>query len=241
MRVVHAPRHFRAQLDRLPQRQGLAPNDTVERPAVDQLHAEVAATVAFAHFVDRHDPGMIQAGGRLGFAPETPEVRLCGPRTKTDDLERDNSVQAFLARPVDHALPAASDFFLQFVIAKIAQLPRFRVQPEGVAGHRGEPFFQQTGSASLLRIVRQGRRPALRAVPALRQHCLTIAQDRDQVPQFILHFPRQHHRPADLFPQQLAIAQSQAMKGLLDRVLGLSSSAATPACESWAGSSVRIS
>jgi hypothetical protein len=54
--------------------------------AVDEIHAEVARTLAFAHFVNGNDAWMIQVGCRLGFPTKALQMRLRGPLAKADDF-----------------------------------------------------------------------------------------------------------------------------------------------------------
>ncbi len=64
---------------------------------------------------------MLQAGGGFGFAAKSLKMCFRGPMTEADNLERDCAIQTFLPGAIDYALTAASDFFQQFVIAKITQ------------------------------------------------------------------------------------------------------------------------
>ena len=110
MRVVRGAGEARDDLHRAPQRQRFAPNELIELSAFDELHAVKAGAVVFADIVDRHDPRVLQTGGRLGFAAETFQMRLARPMSQPDNLQRHEPVQAFLARAIDHALTAAAYF-----------------------------------------------------------------------------------------------------------------------------------
>jgi hypothetical protein len=85
------------------------------------LHAEVARAIALADFVNWDDAWMLETGRRFGFAPKTFQMRFGSPMAKTDDFERHRAVQAFLAGSINHTLTTASDFFLDFVIAKVSK------------------------------------------------------------------------------------------------------------------------
>ena len=80
--VMHGPRQLRDQFCGTPDRNRLFPRDLVELAAFDQIHAEVAITVALADFVNRDDEWMVQAGGCLSF--ETKAFQMCFGRPSTD-------------------------------------------------------------------------------------------------------------------------------------------------------------
>jgi hypothetical protein len=88
--------------------------------AFDKLHAEIARAITLAHFLDRNDGGMIQAGGSFRFPTEALHVRFARPLTEANDSQRHCAVQTFLASTKYHALTAATDFLQQFVIAQFS-------------------------------------------------------------------------------------------------------------------------
>ena len=98
-----------------------APDELIELTAFLEFHAEVAGPVALADFVDRDDPRMLQRCGRLGFAAKSFQVGLTRPMAEANNLKRDEAVETFLARAIDDALTATTDFLEQFVIAKLRQ------------------------------------------------------------------------------------------------------------------------
>jgi hypothetical protein len=54
----------------------------VKLAALDEVHAEVAVTIALTDFVD-WDIGVVQSGGGFCFATKTLEVRFRGPLAET--------------------------------------------------------------------------------------------------------------------------------------------------------------
>src|SRR6266536_65494 len=79
VRMMNRARQFGDAFRRSASRNGLALGHFIESSAIDELHAEVAGTLALAHFVNGNDARMVQAGGRLGFLMETPQVGFGGP------------------------------------------------------------------------------------------------------------------------------------------------------------------
>ena len=64
---------------------------------------------------------MIQAGGGFGFPTKAFQMRLRGPLAKANDFQCDCSVETFLARAINNALAASTDFLEQFVVTEIHQ------------------------------------------------------------------------------------------------------------------------
>ena len=67
MRVVHGARYFCNQLHRLPDRHRLTSHYFVKLAAFDEVHAEVALTIALADLVNRNDARMFEAGCGFRF------------------------------------------------------------------------------------------------------------------------------------------------------------------------------
>src|SRR5207249_9962309 len=123
--------------------------------------------------VNGDDTWMLKTGGGFRFTTESLQVRFRGPMTEADNLERDCAIQTFLPGAIDYALTAASDFFQQFVIAKITQhfsqarstalvgQRRYSDSVLVLAGEQTETGFQQTGAAKFLRRVSENFRTAL--------------------------------------------------------------------------------
>ena len=72
-------------------------------------HQEVTFAV-FAEIIDLRDVGMIESGGRLGFALKTLEKRVVGNELLGDYLDGDASVERKLHAFVDLAHAALGDF-----------------------------------------------------------------------------------------------------------------------------------
>ena len=121
VRVVDCARYLRNQFDRLPDRHWLALGNLIKLAALNKLHAEVTGAIALADFVDGNDTGMIQAGGGFRFPAKALQMRVGSPMAQADHLESNSAVETFLPRAIDYALAATTDFFQQFVIAKIAE------------------------------------------------------------------------------------------------------------------------
>src|SRR5438034_10353580 len=64
---------------------------------------------------------MLEAGSGFRFATETLQMRFCSPVAQADHLQCHCAVKAFLARAVNYALTAPTDFLQQFVIAKVGE------------------------------------------------------------------------------------------------------------------------
>src|SRR4029077_8575506 len=102
-----------------PDRHRLTLEHRIELAAFDQAHAEVAGAIALADFVNWNDAGMVQSGGRFGFATESFHVRFRGPMTQGDYLQCDDAIETFLPGTVNHPLAAPTDFFEELVITEL--------------------------------------------------------------------------------------------------------------------------
>src|SRR5262249_24512964 len=98
----------------------------IETASVDELHREVWPAVMLTDFVDRHDVRMIQLCDRLRLEAEPLPLDRRGLAAAADHLERDDAVETFLPRVVDHAHAALADGAQQLVIAELAQFGRGR-------------------------------------------------------------------------------------------------------------------
>src|SRR4029434_8112603 len=109
MRVVNRARQFRDEFRCVSDRDPRALCHFIELSAIDELHAEVAGTLAFAHFVNGNNAWMIQTGG--GFSFPTKALQMCFgcPRAQAYDFERNCAVQTFLVRAINDSLAAAAD------------------------------------------------------------------------------------------------------------------------------------
>ena len=118
MRVLHRTRNLGHQRHDPPRIIPKAASDILQAPARCEFHAEERqAVVAFAYFVDRQNVWMIEAGCCLRFAPETGK-RFARIRVKAQNaLQRNDSARMTLARAINDAHPAATDFFQDLIIA----------------------------------------------------------------------------------------------------------------------------
>jgi hypothetical protein len=60
-----------------------------------------------------------EVGGGDGLRLKPLNVRRAGKSARQDHLQRDNTIEAALVRPVNDPHAAAANFFEQFVVAKI--------------------------------------------------------------------------------------------------------------------------
>src|SRR5262245_9961514 len=86
MRVMHRACYFCDKFQGLPDRDRCVFNYLVKLTAFDQLHAEVALTIALAHLVDGHNAWMIKACGGFCFQTKAPKVRWRSPLTESNDF-----------------------------------------------------------------------------------------------------------------------------------------------------------
>ncbi len=119
--VVDGACHFRDQVNRAPDGHRFARDYLVELSPFDEFHAEITRTIALTDFVNRDNTWMLETGRSFRFTTETFQMRFGGPISQTDHFERHSAIETFLTRAIDYALTAATDFFLDFVIAKVSK------------------------------------------------------------------------------------------------------------------------
>ena len=88
--------------------------------ALDKFHAEVLLAVVLTHFVNRHDARVIELGDGLGFILEAAQLGVVGQDSGLDHLEGDGAVERDLVRLVNNSHSAAAEFFLNLVVAEVA-------------------------------------------------------------------------------------------------------------------------
>jgi hypothetical protein len=103
---------------RLARGHGSFPCPVSQVPPFHQFHGEVRGPLVLRDFINGNDIWMIQAGSGFRFAAEAFEGGCIGEVSAEQDFQRDNSIEAHLARAVDDAHPAARDFMHKFIIAK---------------------------------------------------------------------------------------------------------------------------
>ena len=59
-------------------RQGIGPGEFIQTAAGDVVHRVVRQAFVLAHFMDRHDVGMLEIGRRLGLGAETLQILVAG-------------------------------------------------------------------------------------------------------------------------------------------------------------------
>ena len=135
MGVVNRPGHLLDQPGSLARRQWAVLDLGREAVALDEAHREVVLPRVFAHFVDRHDAGMIELGRGLGFGAEPLNLPRRRQPAGQDHLQGDEAVERLLPRLEDDAHAA------------LGNLPDQLIIPE--AGH----FFGRHGRTRAMRIL----------------------------------------------------------------------------------------
>src|SRR5262245_40836340 len=79
MCVMNCARHFGNKFHRAPDRQRHTSHYFVKLAAFDEVHAEVALTIALAHLVDGDDARMLQACSGFRFSAKTLQMRFGRP------------------------------------------------------------------------------------------------------------------------------------------------------------------
>ena len=87
----------------------------------DQLHAEVLASLIFAHLEYRHDVRVVQKRDCLSFILEPSPLIVAGQYVGLEQLQRDRAVQADLARLVHNPHAASAQFLDDLVITEVVQ------------------------------------------------------------------------------------------------------------------------
>jgi len=90
----------------------------LQRHAVQVLHGDKALAFVLAHFVDGADVGVIQRGGRAGFAAETLEGDRVLGHVLRQELEGHKAAEFRVLSLVDHTHAAAADLVDDFVAGK---------------------------------------------------------------------------------------------------------------------------
>ena len=108
---------------------------------LDELHAEELLAVVLADLVDRHDPGVVQQGHRLGLVLEPAQLGVVGQHAGLDHLQRHRPVEADLPGLVDDAHAAAAQLLRDRVVAEVAHRRAAGQARRGVAavGGPGRP------------------------------------------------------------------------------------------------------
>ena len=84
--IVHGARQFCDQLHCATDRYRLLLNYFVELATFDQVHAEVATTIALTDFVNRNNEWVVQARSCLSFETEAFQMCFGGPSTDANNL-----------------------------------------------------------------------------------------------------------------------------------------------------------
>jgi hypothetical protein len=121
MRVMNSTGQLHDKFGRAPNRYRLASDHFVKLASFDEVHAEVALPILLAHLVDGNDARMVKLSGSFRFPSKALQMRFGSPRAQANYFERNGTIETLLVRPINHPLPASTDFFQQLVIAKVSQ------------------------------------------------------------------------------------------------------------------------
>src|SRR5262250_1936894 len=109
--VMHSARHLGDELYRLSDRYRCLFNYLIKLAALDELHAEVALTIALAYFVDRNDAWMIEACSGFRFQAKTLKVCWCCPLTEADNFQCNSTVETLLPGTKNDSLSTPDNLF----------------------------------------------------------------------------------------------------------------------------------
>ena len=126
----------------------------VQRAPLEVLHGEVVAAAPLADLVDRHDAGVLQAGGRRRLAPEAGDGGRRDGEVLVQQLERDLPAQRDLFCEVDRAHAAAAELAQDPVVAEHRADLRCRRAAALVGGpavRRREHRFEQVAQVGVVR------------------------------------------------------------------------------------------
>src|SRR4029077_17707178 len=87
-------------------------------PPPNENHAEVAAAIALAHFMNGNDKWMVEVGGGFCFAAKAFQMRFSSPGAQADYFKRNGAIKTFLMSPVNYTLTTPTDLLQQFVVAE---------------------------------------------------------------------------------------------------------------------------
>jgi hypothetical protein len=98
------------EVDGLHRRQRSAAGQELrERPPFDELHHDVLPVAVCAGVVDADDVRLVQAGRRLGLAPEPSHEAGVARELREQDLDRDRPAEDRVEASVDLGHPALAD------------------------------------------------------------------------------------------------------------------------------------
>ena len=120
VRARQAGGDLRPDLERAGRRELLTCQQVAQLVAADQLHRDEREPVGFADLVNDGDVRMLDRRGGLGLLDEAPAPIAVVRQVVGQDLERDIAVQPRVGGAIDHAHPAAADFFGNPIVAERA-------------------------------------------------------------------------------------------------------------------------
>ena len=119
--------NLEADRDRLGHVQRTASQLVRQRLTLEQLHGDEQAAGVFADLVNLTDVGMVDAGRRARFTPQTLARRLVAGERR-DRLQRDHALEALVARLVHHPHAALAELARDGVVPESRRrLPSFGV------------------------------------------------------------------------------------------------------------------
>src|SRR5438128_8860354 len=118
VRVREGARHLHQDLPDLSRRERTARGQHGrERFAAQKLHDKIDHPAGLADAIDRNDAGVLELGGRAGFALEPLDELLVERQGERQDLDRYVALQLLLARLLADGPPAAALLIDDFVLA----------------------------------------------------------------------------------------------------------------------------
>ena len=154
MCVMNSSRELDNEFHCASRRQRVAFDDFIQASAFDQLHAEIARTVAFSDLMNRHNARMIQTRRGFGLKTKPFDVRFRCPPPKANDFQCHYAIKTFLACPINNALAAASNLLHQLVVTQFVRHLRASCSINFLMNHP-KTRLQHAGGAESFRFVDQ--------------------------------------------------------------------------------------
>jgi len=92
-----------------------------KRPPLHEIHREEVDSVLVPHFVNRHDPGVMQTSRCFCLTVEPFDQIFRGVSAGNDDLERHQSVEVNLSGLVDNSHPAPGKLLEDLIVSEVAR------------------------------------------------------------------------------------------------------------------------
>jgi hypothetical protein len=106
MRGRHSVRDLNTELHTLVDGKRAGEETVSQRFTLDQFGDEIWRTIVTADVIDGDDVRVIEGSGSQRLLLEAPQAFRIGRKTRSDDLDRDIPMEAFVARAIHLAHPA---------------------------------------------------------------------------------------------------------------------------------------